>query len=140
MQVKFIRLDPNLPTPHYSHFDDAGFDLYTREEVTLAPGARAMVPTGLKMEIPEGYVGLIWDKSGLAMKHGLKMLGGVDDANYRGEVHVGVINLGQEPYTFLKYHKVAQMLIQKKETAEFVEVTDLNDSERGEKAFGSSGK
>jgi dUTP pyrophosphatase len=98
------------------------------------------VPTGIAMEIPEGYVGLIWDKSGLSIKNGIKTLGGVIDSTYRGEVLVGMINLSDADYTFLKGHKVAQMVIQKKEFVDFEEVSELSDTVRGEGGFGSTGK
>lgn len=136
------RLDSELPMPAYAYPGDAAFDLYAREEVTLAPGERYGVPSGLQMEIPEGYVGLIWDKSGLSIRSGIKTLGGVVDSGFRGEILIGVINLGNEPYTFQKYDKVAQMIIQKKESVLIVEEQNvvLSASDRGEKGFGSSGK
>ncbi|MCK5026890.1 MAG: dUTP diphosphatase, partial [Candidatus Pacebacteria bacterium] len=95
---------------------------------------------GIAMEIPEGYVGLIWDKSGLAIKQGLKVLGGVIDSGYRGEVMVGMINLTNKTYTIAEGHKVAQMIIQKTEMVEIEEVEELSDAQRGDKGFGSSGK
>ncbi len=128
--------------PSYAHAGDAGLDLYARVAVTLAPGERAQVPTGVAVAIPDGYVGLVWDKSGLSQKHGLKTLGGVVDAGYRGEVLVGVVNLDVMPYTIEQHHKVAQMLIQQVEAVAVVEVQVLPEStsERGTKGFGSTGK
>ena len=126
--------------PKYATRDDAGMDLFCLEQVVVAPLGRVQVSTGLAMEIPEGFVGLIWDKSGLAHKFGLKVLGGVIDSGYRGEIKIGIINLSQEDYIFEKGHKVAQMIIQKKETLEIVEVAELTTSERGESGFGSTGK
>jgi dUTP pyrophosphatase len=135
------RLDPSVPLPSYAHHGDAGLDLYAREAVTLVPGERAQVATGVAVEIPHGYVGLVWDKSGLSHKYGIKTLGGVVDAGYRGEIFVGVVNLGTEPYTFERHHKVAQMIIQRCEQVEVKEVTDLSSSSsRGTSGFGSTGK
>ncbi len=134
------RIDPSVPLPSYSYDDDAAFDLCAAEQVVLAPGARAQVRTGIALAIPEGYVGLVWDKSGLSHTHGLKTLGGVVDAGYRGEVLVGLVNLSTEVYTIERHHKVAQMIIQKKEIPTIVEVSRLEHSERGVRGFGSSGQ
>lgn len=138
LSLKIKRLDPELPMPSYAYAGDAAFDLYAREEVALAPGARAQAPTGLALAIPEGYAGLIWDKSGISHRSGIKTLGGVVDSGYRGEVMVGVINLSDEPYTFKRGEKVAQMLVQKIEQAEFEEVDEFAPTERGDRGFGSS--
>lgn len=140
MQLKIKKLNPEAVLPNYSYEDDAAFDLFSTEAIEIKSNQRVQVPTGIAMQIPVGYVGLIWDKSGLSHKHGLKTLGGVIDSGYRGEVQVGLINLSNENYKIEKGHKVAQMIIQKKETCEIVEVEDLDDSERGEGGFGSSGK
>lgn len=138
--LRIKRLDPAVPLPSYSYAGDAACDLFAREPVTLAPGARAQVPTGIALEIPDGYAGFVWDKSGLSHRHGLKTLGGVIDAGYRGEVLVGVVNLGHESYTIERYHKVAQLIVQRVEQVEIVEVDTLNDSHRGTSGFGSAGK
>jgi dUTP pyrophosphatase len=140
MFIKIKKLHVDAKVPNYAHFDDAGFDLFSIENIILKKGERAMIPTGIAMEIPEGYVGLVWDKSGLAMKHGIKTIGGVVDSAYRGEVIVGVMNLGKEDYTFEKGHKVAQMIIQKKEFVDFEEAEELSDTSRGIGGFGSTGK
>jgi dUTP pyrophosphatase len=140
MKLKIKKLHEDAKMPNYAHHDDAGFDLFSIKDFTLKKGERAMVSTGIAMEIPEGYVGLVWDKSGLAMKHGIKTVGGVVDSMYRGEVLVGVINLSKEDYTFEKGHKVAQMIIQKKETVDFEEVNELSNTIRGHGGFGSTGK
>lgn len=140
MEILFTFLDPELPQPRYALPGDAGFDLFSREELTLAPGERGQAKTGIALAIPEGFVGLIWDKSGISHKGGIKTLGGVVDSGYRGEVMVGLINLGKEAYTFRKGDKVAQMLIQRIEQAEFVEVAELPESDRGASGFGSTGK
>jgi dUTP pyrophosphatase len=140
MKLKIKKLHTDAKVPAYSHHDDAGFDLFMPENITIKKGERLGVPTGIAMEIPEGYVGLIWDKSGLAIKNGMKTLGGVVDSTYRGEVLVGMINLSDADYTFEKGHKIAQMIIQKKETVEFEECSELSDTTRGCGGFGSTGK
>jgi dUTP pyrophosphatase len=140
MILKVKKLHPDSIVPKYAHEDDAGFDLFAIEDSLVKRGERVAIHTGIAMEIPQGYVGLIWDKSGIAMKEGIKTVGGVVDSAYRGEVMIGVINFGEKDYTFLKGHKVAQMLIQKKETMQFEEVEDLSDTKRGTGGFGSTGK
>lgn len=138
--LKIKRLDTDMPMPAYAYTGDAAFDLFAKEETILKPGERKAVPTGIMMEIPEGYVGLIWDKSSVGIKGGIKTLGGVIDAGYRGEVLIGLVNLSQEDYVFEKGHKIAQMIIQKKETVEIEEVSELSGTDRGNGGFGSSGK
>ncbi len=140
LTLKIIRLDKELPIPAFARPGDAGFDLLTREKITIAPGERVQVKTGLKMEIPEGFVGFVWDKGGISQKIGLKTMGGVVDSGYRGEIMVGMVNLSKESHTFEKGHKVAQMCIQKFEEVKIVEVEEISESERGEKGFGSTGK
>lgn len=140
MNIKIKRIDLELPKPFYGHKGDAGFDLRTKEKTTLLSGEKTLLSTGLILEIPEGYVGLVWDKSGLAIKEGLKTLGGVIDSTYRGEVMVGIVNLSKKKYTFEKGDKIAQMLIQKVEEVDFEEVDEVQSSERGSKGFGSTGK
>lgn len=140
MQVKFKKLDSRAVAPQYAHDTDAGMDLFCLEEIIIAPEERLQIGTGVAFEIPEGYVGLIWDKSGLSHKAGLKTLGGVVDAGYRGEVKVGMINLNKESYKFEAGQKIAQMLIQKVEQVELMESEELADSVRGEGGFGSTGK
>jgi dUTP pyrophosphatase len=140
MKLKIKKLNSEAKLPEYANSDDAAFDLFSIEDIEIKPNDRVQIPTGIAMQIPENHVGLIWDKSGLSHNQGLKTLGGVIDSGYRGEVKVGLINLGSEIYKIEKGHKVAQMIIQRKETCEVVEVDDLEDSERGEGGFGSSGK
>jgi dUTP pyrophosphatase len=140
MKVNIKKISPDATLPSYAHESDAGVDLFSSKTIILSKGERAQVPTGISMEIPEKYVGLIWDKSGLSHKVGLKTMGGVIDAGYRGEVMVGVINLGDESYTIEKGHKVAQMLFQKVKHAELEEVTELSETPRGDGGFGSMGK
>jgi dUTP pyrophosphatase len=140
MKLKVKRLHPDAKLPSYAHSYDAGMDLFAVEDTEVLPGEVAKVKTGIAMEIPEGYVGLCWDKSGVSMNHKIKLLGGVIDSGYRGEILVGVINLGENAYKFEKGHKVAQMLIQKVEHPEIVEAEDLSETARGEGGFGSTGK
>jgi dUTP pyrophosphatase len=138
--LKVQRIDKSVPLPSYGHVGDAACDLFAREETVLRPNERVQVPTGLKMEIPHGFGVFIWDKSGLSHKHGLKTLGGVIDAGFRGEVMVGVINLSSEPYTIEKGHKVAQMVVQRLEEVTILETDTFSGSTRGEGGFGSTGK
>jgi len=141
MQIRLkIRKLKDTTLPAYAMAGDAGLDLFASETTLIKKGEKTAVPIGIAMEIPEGYVGLIWDKSGLAVKNGLKTLGGVIDSGYRGEVLVGMINLGDADYSIDKGHKVAQMLIQKKESVIVEEVSELAEAERGNRGFGSSGK
>ncbi|MEK7614089.1 MAG: dUTP diphosphatase [Patescibacteria group bacterium] len=140
MVVKIKRISRDAKIPTYAHPGDAGMDLYACENMVIKKGDTTLVPTGIAVEIPEGYVGLIWDKSGLANKHKLKSLGGVVDAGYRGEIQVGLFNLGTEDYVVENHHKIAQLLIQKIERAELEEVDELPNSSRGDKGFGSTGK
>jgi dUTP pyrophosphatase len=140
MTLKIKKVHPDAVLPRYATVGDAGMDVYACETVTIPPGKAVQVRSGLVMEIPDGYVGLFWDKSGLSMKHSIKSLGGVLDSGYRGEILMGVINLGTEPYTFEKGHKVLQMLVQKIERVDIVETEDLSDTVRGGGGFGSTGK
>jgi dUTP pyrophosphatase len=135
LKVKKIG-DAKLPDYHYAH--DAGLDLYASEDTLLSPGERVQVPTGISMAIPEGYVGLVWDKSGHSHKRGLKILGGVIDSGYRGEVMIGMVNLSDVAVTLKKHDPVAQMLIQKVEHVEILEVDELDSTERGVRGFDSS--
>ena len=137
LKIKKVRSDAKVPTRAYH--DDAGIDLYACGEHTVLPHVTAMIPIGVAFEIEKGSVGLIWDKSSIGSKS-LKTLGGVIDAGYRGEVSVLVHNLSDVSYTFLHGHKVAQLLIQKVEFPEIVEVEELSSSLRGEGGFGSTGK
>lgn len=140
MNLKIKKLTPNAKIPEYACQDDAGFDLFATENIEIKPQERVQIKTGLAMQIPPGFVGLIWDKSGLSHNQGLKTLGGVVDSGYRGEIKVGLVNLSTENYTIEAGHKVAQMIIQKKELCEIEEVTELDESDRGEGGFGSTGK
>ncbi len=140
MQLPIKKLHSVAKLPTYAHDTDAGMDLYALEAVTVEVGQRVQIKTGIAMAIPAGYVGLVWDKSGVSHKGGLKTLGGVVDAGYRGEIMVGLYNAGNAPYHFEAGDKVAQMLIQKIEQPTFVEVDELDETKRGQGAFGSTGK
>ena len=139
LKIKIQKINPEIKIPSYAHTGDAGMDLYAAENVNIKPGERKVVATGMKMEIPSGYVGLIWDKSGLASKNGLKIMGGVIDATYRGEAGVVIVNLSDQEYRVEKNNKIAQMLIQKVASAEIEEVENLENTSRGDGGFGSSG-
>ncbi len=132
-------MHPDAKIPTYAHATDAGMDLYAVGEYAILPGERVQVATGIALAIPSGYVGLVWDKSGISYKGGLKTLGGVVDADYRGEVLVGVVNVGDQVYRVEKGAKIAQMLIQKVEHPDLVIVETLDDTVRGEGGFGSTG-
>ena len=140
MKINVKKLDENAIVPNYAHLDDAGCDLFSIENLTIQPGQRVQIKTGIAIEVPDGHVALLWDKSGLSQKFGLKTLGGVVDSGYRGEILVGIVNLGDETYNLEKGNKVCQMIIQPKIVADFIEVENLSDSERGEGGFGSTGK
>ena len=140
MKIKIKKLHLDAQIPKYAHEGDAGLDLYTVEAFELEPGERKSIPLGIAIEIPDGYVGLMWDKSGLSHKYGIKSFGGVIDSGYRGEIHAGVMNLSDKYFKFEKGHKIAQLLIQKIEQVDFEEVKELSDSLRGEGGLGSTGK
>lgn len=140
MILRVKKVHPEAKLPIYAHPGDVGMDLCTVEEVVVPAGKSARLKSGISVEIPEGYAGLCWDKSGLSMNHRIKVLAGVIDAGFRGEIVMSVINLGQEAYFFKKGDKVMQMLIQKVEVPEIVEVRELSETQRGEKGFGSTGK
>lgn len=140
MKIRIKKLNPDLPTPFQAYVGDAGMDVYASVRTVLQPGDCVAIPLGLSLEIPEGYYAYITDKSGLSLKHKLRTMGGVIDSNYRGEIHGGIINLSDVEYIFEVGDKVAQMIIQKTEHCEFEEVTELSETDRGEKRFGSSGK
>lgn len=139
MKIRVKKLHPDAKIPAFAHPGDAGMDLYSVEDMILAPGERGSVPTGIAIELPDGYVSLIWDKSGPSHKFGVKTLGGVIDSGYRGEYLIGLINLGQEDFTIKKGQKIAQLLVQKVEHPEIGEVADLDETSRGTGGFGSTG-
>ena len=143
VQVLIARLDPELPLPRYAKGGDAGADIVSRIDITLAPGERALVPTGIAIALPDGYVALVHPRSGLAIKHGVTMVNapGTVDAGYRGELQIILINHDKsESVSFKRGDRIAQLVIQKVERAEFVEVHDLPGSGRGTGGFGSTGR
>jgi dUTP pyrophosphatase len=144
LDLPVLRLDPDLPLPAYARAGDAGIDLIAREDVTLAPaGGRALVATGIAIALPEGYAGLVQPRSGLAFKHGVTVLNtpGLIDSGYRGELKVCLINHDPtEAFEVTRGERIAQLVVQAVEHVTFVEVDTLDDSERGDKGFGSSGR
>ena len=142
MDIPIVRLDTDLPVPSYAHPGDAGADLHAATDVTHAPGERQLVPTGIALALPEGYVGLVHPRSGLAARHGLSIVNapGTIDAGYRGEVQVCLVNL--DPTTAISLRRgdrIAQLIVQRVEQARFVEVVDLPESARGAGGYGSTG-
>ncbi|WP_396230784.1 dUTP diphosphatase, partial [Frankia sp. EI5c] len=142
LEVLVRRLDPDLPIPAYAQPSDAGADLATTQDVTLAPGERAIVGTGLSIALPAGYAAFVHPRSGLAARHGLTVVNapGTVDAGYRGEIKVNLINTDQsESITLRRGDRVAQLVIQRVEHAVFREVAELPASVRGTGGFGSTG-
>ncbi len=139
MTLKAKKLHPDALLPKYALANDAGMDFYANETLVLPPQERKLVSTGIALAIPQGYVGLIWDKSGIALKHGLKVMAGVIDSGYRGEIKILLHNLSSQPFTIERGKKIAQMLIQPIERKNIVEVDELDETPRGEGGFGSTG-
>ena len=142
LEVLITRIDPSVPLPTYAKSGDAGADLTTTIDFTLAPGERQLVPTGISIALPNGYVALIHPRSGLAIKHGITLVNapGTVDAGYRGEIACILINLDSTAsISFKKGDRIAQLVIQQVEHAEFIEVSQLPGSGRGLEGFGSTG-
>jgi dUTP pyrophosphatase len=137
LKVKKIQLDAKIP--QYSHKGDAGLDLFSSVDIVLNKGEVKPVPTGIQMAIPEGHVGLIWDKSGISLE-GVHRLAGVIDSGYRGEVRVVMANLGEKLFVIKRGMKIAQLLIQPVMDVEVVETEELEETSRGKNGFGSTGK
>ena len=134
--------EPGVPLPQYSHPGDAGADITTRVDVTLAPGERATVPTGLRIALPDGYAAFVHPRSGLAARAGITIVNapGTVDAGYRGEIAVTLLNTdARDTVTFTRGDRIAQLVIQRVERALFVPVESLPGSHRGEGGFGSTG-
>jgi dUTP pyrophosphatase len=143
LPVAVVRLDRGLPLPSYAHPGDAGADLMTAVDLTLAPGERALVPTGISIALPEGYVALVHPRSGLAARHGLSIVNtpGTIDAGYRGEIKVLLVNHDPgEPVELHRGDRIAQLVVQRFETAVFTEVDALPESVRGIGGYGSTGR
>jgi len=140
--VRTRRLDPGLPLPSYAHPGDAGADLVSRVDVTLAPGQRVLVPTGLAIALPEGYAAFTHPRSGLAARHGITIVNapGTVDAGYRGELLVNLVNLDpEEPFEVRRGDRIAQLVVQRVAEVDFVDVDSLPESSRGETGHGASG-
>jgi len=134
-----VKVEGSGTLPVYSSPGAAGADLFAAEDVTLGAGEWASVGTGLRLEIPAGHVGLVWPRSGLAVRHGIDTLAGVIDSDYRGELRVVLVNHGREPQRIASGDRIAQLLVQRVERAEFVRAA-LGASERGAGGFGSTGR
>jgi len=139
MELKIKRIHKDAKLPHYGHKGDAGLDIFSTIDCVLQKREVKAIPTGIKVAIPEGYVGLIWDKSGVSLE-GVHRLAGVVDSGYRGEVKIVMANLSDEPFSIEKGMKIAQLLIQPVIEVEVIEVEDLEATPRGENGFGSTGK
>mgnify|MGYP001586241793 FL=1 len=140
MKIKIKKLNKDAKLPTHGHPGDAGMDFYAVETVSFAPGAQKRVRTGVAIEIPEGHVGLIWDKSSISFNLGLKVFGGVIDACYRGEIIMGLLNTSNKEVKIEKGQKVAQMIIQKFEHCDILEVEELSKTVRGIGREGSTGR
>ena len=144
MKMKIIRMEHNKHLPEYKTEGSSGMDLYAaiENDITLKPLERALIPTGIKIEIPVEYEAQIRARSGLSVKHGITLINAVGtvDADYRGEVCVGLVNLSNEEYTIKPEDRIAQMVIARVEKAEIEVTTELAESQRGEGGFGSTGK
>ena len=137
--VSVKKLDPTAVIPTRANAHDAGYDLYALEDLEIGPHNQKLVKTGVSMAIPKGYVGLIWPRSGLAHKHGLDVFAGVIDAGYRGDIGVILYNSKLDHYKIKKGERIAQILFQKIEGFELVEVSELNKTDRDADGFGSTG-
>lgn len=144
MKMKIIRMEHNKHLPIYKTEGSSGMDLYAaiENDITLKPLERVLIPTGIKIEIPVEYEAQIRARSGLSVKHGITLINAVGtvDADYRGEVCVGLVNLSNQEYTIKPEDRIAQMVIAKVEKAEIEVTTELATSTRGEGGFGSTGK
>jgi dUTP pyrophosphatase len=142
VQVLIKRLDPDLPLPQRAHPGDAGADLFAAADVVLAPGQRAVVPTGVAIALPDGYAAFVHPRSGLAARHGVTIVNapGTVDAGYRGEIRVTLLNTDADsPVRFQRGDRIAQLVVQRVERAVFHEVQALPGSARGDGGFGSTG-
>jgi dUTP pyrophosphatase len=138
MKIKVQKIEPSVKLPVVAYEGDAGMDIFSNEDCLINSMEKAVIGAGLKFEIPKGYAGFIWDKSGLAVNNSLKTMAGVLDSGYRGELKIVLINLGKETYKVERGQKIAQMIISKVESPEIKE-GELKDTQRDEKGFGSSG-
>lgn len=142
VQVRIKRLDPSVELPSYAYEGDAGLDLRSNEDVTLAPLERRLISTGLAIALPEGYAGFVQPRSGLALREGLSMANtpGLIDAHYRGELKVCAVNLDSTKEIHIERgERIAQLVIQKIPLVKLLEVDELDKTDRGTGGFGSSG-
>ncbi len=141
IRIEIVRDDATLPLPAYAREGDAGLDLAAAATITLAPGGRQLVPTGLRVSIPIGHAGLVLPRSGLALRSGVTVLNapGLIDSGYRGEIGVLLVNHGAETVTINRGERIAQLVIQTVERATLVEVRELDATGRGAGGFGSTG-
>ena len=142
VRIKIKLLDKSLPLPKYAHKDDAGLDLFSAIDCIIEPYERKLVPTAIKVAIPVGYAGFVQPRSGLAIKHGIALVNspGLIDSGYRGEICIIMVNLDKDnEFNIRKGDKICQLVIQKVEEAELIEVDDIGESDRGEGGFGSTG-
>ena len=138
-EINLTRKQPNTKLPSKAHESDAGWDLYSCEPKTILPSERATVNTGVSLAIPKSFVGLIWPRSGMAVKQGVDVLAGVIDSGYRGEIKVCLLNTGNIPVTIEVGDRIAQILFQEVPKFKLNEVADLNETDRNSEGFGSSG-
>jgi deoxyuridine 5'-triphosphate nucleotidohydrolase len=138
--IKVKKLYEDVELPHYGRPGDAGLDLCSREDKLLTPGKQYLFKIGLSIALPEGTVGLIWDRSGMAAKHGIKTMAGVLDHTYRGELGVVLINLTENEYEVKRGDRIAQLLIQPIISVDVHTVEDLDETQRGLAGFGSTGR
>ena len=142
VDVLITRLDPGVPLPSYAHPGDAGADLVTAEDFSLAPGERALVRTGIAIALPAGYAAFVHPRSGLAARHGVTVVNapGTVDSGYRGEIMVNLLNTdARSPVSFRRGDRIAQLVVQRVEYVSFHEVEELPGSARGEGGHGSTG-
>lgn len=141
LRLPVLRIDPDLPLPTYARPDDAGLDLHTAEAVTLKPGDRMLVATGIALALPPGFAGFVLPRSGLALRHGVTLLNtpGLIDAGYRGEIKVLLVNHGTAAVTLARGDRVAQLVVQRVEQVVPAPVAVLPDHVRGIGGFGSTG-
>jgi dUTP pyrophosphatase len=139
MKISAKKLYKDAELPKTMRVGDAAMDFYSYKDYEINPGERIIVETGVAIAIPDGYWGNVRDRGGLPAKHGIHTMGGVFDSNYRGEVQIIMINLGQEKYKIEKGHRICQMIIERHEIIELEEVQELDDTNRGEDKLASSG-
>jgi dUTP pyrophosphatase len=142
MEIPYIKLKDNARVPERATEGSVGYDLCACEDTALPPRGRAMIPTGIAAALPNGYVGLIFGRSGLGVKHGVTMANGVGviDSDYRGELNVALVNHSDITYNIKSGDRVAQLLIMPVASVQFIPAESLEGTERGESGFGSTGR